>query len=700
RNIRFAVAVFLLALFVRGVYLYDSSDNPTFSAPIVDSLTYDLAARELAGGWGMSLEFFWQQFFYPFFLSVVYSVSNSSIVFAKIVQILLGSVTCVLTYQLGKRIFGRTVGVLAGVMAAVYGPLIFFDGELLSAGWASFWAAAIILLLLKTAEKKSLPLCLALGVCGALSVLTRPNFIPFLFAACVWLAFVWIRGRVGIKKLALGLVVLIGGFLAVTVPVAAKNYQVTGRFSFLPGTGGLNAYIGNNPDFEATALRPGLEWKKVVELPLRQGFKTPAERQSFFYARTFEYIREQPMDFVKGLGRKGLELVSSREMPGHLDVYMFRRWSPVLSVLVWKVKRFGFPFCVLLPLALLGLSLDWRKVPVPLLLFLVFYCASVILTHVETRYRMPVVVPLCILAGAGSVRIAELARAKRWLHLVAGGVLCAAVGFLCSVAGPFYSEEHVDYETELRYVLGGSLTQRGRIPEAIESYREAIKLKPDYRDAHQNLGLLLVEQKEPEEAVEHYNKALAIFPEDGGMHEGLGLALLEQGNIDDAVEKYEKALEIDPNRASAHDNLGRALVGLNRVPEAHRHLSRGLELNPDDAMTHNNMGGLLAISGQMEEAIKHFEMSLKLKPTNIEALNNLASALASIGRFDEAVETFNDALRIAPDDAVTYFNLGLCLQGQGQLDKAVEAYRKALAIQPGYKHAEQALKELLRSAPR
>ncbi|MCJ7691968.1 MAG: hypothetical protein MUO22_00945, partial [Sedimentisphaerales bacterium] len=73
-----AIAVFLLALLVRGVYLFQSSDNPTFNLPIVDSMTYDGLARSLAEGEPMTAEFFWQQFFYPFFLSVVYFLSNSS----------------------------------------------------------------------------------------------------------------------------------------------------------------------------------------------------------------------------------------------------------------------------------------------------------------------------------------------------------------------------------------------------------------------------------------------------------------------------------------------------------------------------------------------------------------------------------------------------------------------------------------------
>ncbi|HUW18007.1 MAG TPA: tetratricopeptide repeat protein [Sedimentisphaerales bacterium] len=691
-----AAGIFLLALFVRGLYLYESRDNPTFSAPIVDSLTYDLMARGLARGGGMTHEFFWQQFFYPFFLSIVYFFSNCSVIWAKIIQIVLGSATCALTYRLAERVFGRGAGIAAGLTAAVYGPLIFFDGELLAAGWAAFWAAALLLLFLKARDKKNAGLCFALGLCGGLSVLTRPNFIPFLAAAGVWLAAVWIRARVGLKKSAIGLLVLAAGFCAVTVPVAAKNHQVTGRFGFLPGTGGLNLYIGNNPDFEAVALRPGLEWKRITELPLKEHLSTPGEGQRFFYGKTFDYMRKAPMDFVKGLLRKGAELTSSREMPGNIDVYLFRRWSRLLGLLVWKIDGFGFPFGVLLPLALLGILLCRRKVPTPVLLFLIFYSASVILTHVEARYRMPVVVPMCVLAGAGLVKIGELVWAKRWLGLAGAGVFCAGIGLVCSIAGPFYSEQHLNYEAEMYYGLGDSLEQRGKIAEGIEAYSKAVSLKADYVEAYHNLGLLLVKQQRPEEAIPYYNKALVFDRKNAGLYEDLGLAFYAQGKTREAIEHYNRALEIDPEKASVYDNLGIAFLQMDRAAEALKNFLRAVELNPNDPVSRNNLGSLLAMQGRMREALEHFETALRIKPNDVETLSNLGSALASLGEFPKAVEKFKEALRLAPEDAGIYFNLGLCLQQQGRRDEAVQAYRKALALDPEHERSRRALQELTR----
>ena len=693
------MGVFAFALLVRGIYLYESSDNPTFRAPVVDSLTYDQMARGMVEGSGITEEFFWQQFFYPLFLSGVYFLSGSSILFARVTQALLGAVTCVLTYRLGLKIFGRTAGILAGLMVALYGPLVFFEAELLAAGWASFWAALVILLFLTTAEKRTAAMCIVLGLCGALSVLTRPNFIPFLAAGSVWLIVVWLRGQIRAKKVALGVVGMAGGFLAVTMPVAVQNYRVTGFLTFLPGTGGLNLYIGNNPEFEAVSIRPGIEWQRVVDLPLKEGRRTRKEQQEFFYTRAFGYMRTQPTDFLAGLQHKGTEFFSSREMPGNINVYLFRRWSHLLGLLTWKAGGFGFPFGVLLPPALLGIYLCRRKLPAVLLLFVVLYAASVILTHVEARYRMPVVAPMCILASGALVKMAELVRARRWGSITAAGVFCVGIGLACSIAGPFYSEKRIDYEAELYYGLGGSLKKRGRTDDAIQAYSKAASLRGDYLEAYHNMALLLIKQESIEEAIANFNIALKLDPENSDVHRDLGRALFEQGRTDDAIGHYYQAVQLDPANAKAHGYLGLAFESQGKLDKAVEHYRLALRLEPDDAEVHYSLGVALQLQGKPAEATSQYAEALRINPDLFNAHSNLGVIYAAQGELDQAIDHFSEAIRIKPDSAGAYCNLGIALQSQGKTGKAVEAFRKALAIDPNNRQARAALDRLQTSNP-
>ena len=105
KELRTCLDIFIPALVIRLIYLHDISASPTFLTPIVDPAEYHRLAQSLAGGMGMSPSFFWQGFFYPLFLSGIYFLSGASIVCAKIFQVFLGSVVCVLVYRLGKKIF-------------------------------------------------------------------------------------------------------------------------------------------------------------------------------------------------------------------------------------------------------------------------------------------------------------------------------------------------------------------------------------------------------------------------------------------------------------------------------------------------------------------------------------------------------------------------------------------------------------------
>ncbi|MDD5063907.1 MAG: tetratricopeptide repeat protein [Phycisphaerae bacterium] len=693
REFKVALKIFLLAALVRAVYLYDSSDNPTFSAPIVDSLTYDQMAAGLTKTGSLTQEFFWQPPFYPLFLALIYKLTNSSILAVKIVQALLGSLTSVLAYFLGKKLFDKSVGVLSGVFVALYMPLVFYDGELLAAGWSAFWVLTLMLALIKTAEKPTLRSCFALGLFAALSIITRPEFLPFSAAAFIWLLLVWIRRRTNPKKIVPCLSLLLAGFFTIAAPVAFLSYRTVGKASFLPFSGGINLYIGNNPDYKETInIRPGLAWEKLTKLPAEHGAKNRFEDEKFFSDKLLNYIRTQPAGFLKGLFYKSAQFLSSRETPRNFDIYLFRKWSPLLNIGLWKSGKFGFPFGVLLPLAVIGLIFNWRKVPAPVWLFLILYPASVILVFVTSRYRTPAIPLIAVLAAAGCAAIWRLFQFRNWTKLTAALAIVLTVAISTSLAGPFYAEQ-LDYEPELYYGLADSLDKHGHTAEAVDAYSRAVTLRNDYVEAHQNLAILLVKAGSLNDAVEHYRTALKFDPNNASLYEGLGEALFKQGKSNDAIELYRKAIEIAPDSATAYDKLGTAFFFLKRIPEAMQYYLKSIELDPNDSASQNNIGNAFVMQGQLSQAVEHYEISLSLKE-DAETLNNLANALAGLGKFQEAVISYNKALRISPNDAGIYCNLAVCFEKQGKTDDAVTTYRKVLSLDPQNIHAKQALERL------
>jgi len=77
--------------------------------------------------------------------------------------------------------------------------------------------------------------------------------------------------------------------------------------------------------------------------------------------------------------------------------------------------------------------------------------------------------------------------------------------------------------------------------------------------------------------------ALRIDPDYAQAHANLGLALANSGgSIDQAIAEYEAALRIDPGLAEAHYNLGNALLQLpGRMPDAIAQYEAALRIRPN-----------------------------------------------------------------------------------------------------------------------
>lgn len=549
--------LFVIALLVRGIYLYESASNPTFFAPVVDSETYDRLASAFAAGEDLTDEFFWQPPFYPLFLGVVYRVTGSSIVWAKILQALIGAATTVLTFFLGRRLFDVRVGVLAGLGVALYGPLLFFDAELLATGWAAFWSVALILLLLRAGRSDRLWPFLALGSAGALAAMTRPTFLPFLVAAGGWLALTLHR-RIDARATAGRLLLVLAGFLAICLPVARESHQARGSWSLLPASGGLNFYVGNNPQAERTiAIRPGWDWEQLTRRPERFGVRNKRDTGRFFFGEALRYARADPLGLLRGWITKAGHFLSSRELPRNVDMYVFRDGSAVLRTLVWKAGGFGFPFGVLLPLTGVGLVLATRKLPGPVLLFLLLVPASVILVFVSARYRAPVVPVLSVVAAGGLIDLLNRIRDRRWRDVSLAGGAALLLLLLTTLPGPF-PQERADYRAELDYSVGTRALNAEDLETAVEHLRRSVDRQPDHFDARNHLGIAYAKLGRLALATECFERAVRDNPEFLTARINYGRLLAAQGRMREAASQFRLGLEQEPDNAELQERLRNA----------------------------------------------------------------------------------------------------------------------------------------------
>jgi len=154
---------------------------------------------------------------------------------------------------------------------------------------------------------------------------------------------------------------------------------------------------------------------------------------------------------------------------------------------------------------------------------------------------------------------------------------------------------------------GAMLAALGRHHEAIESYRNALAIKPDFADAHCNLGSALTHLQRYDEALASLDRALELRPDYPDALYNRGNALKPLKRYEEALASYDRAIALQPNHADAHNNRGQVLRELERYDEALASYDRALELRPQHIMAHCNAAALRLLTGDFERGWAHYE---------------------------------------------------------------------------------------------
>jgi tetratricopeptide (TPR) repeat protein len=165
-----------------------------------------------------------------------------------------------------------------------------------------------------------------------------------------------------------------------------------------------------------------------------------------------------------------------------------------------------------------------------------------------------------------------------------------------------------------------TLVARGDHAGALPFYREAVRLKPDYFEAHNNLGVALNHLGQMEAAADSYRRAVELRPDFMDGHNNLGVLLSTQQRFAEAVTAYEKAIRLQPNFPKAHNNLGTALAALGRIEEALACYQQAIALDPEYVSPHLNRSLSWLLQGRFAEGWPEYEWRWKAR---VDALPNL-----------------------------------------------------------------------------
>lgn len=568
--------VVLVALIPRLIYLTQIKIWPFFHYPILDSRTqWKWASILVKGHWIGNVEVLAKAPMYAYFLGVMQwalPVREAGLFAAHLVQLLLGAATCGLTYLIGRKAFGAAVGLVGGLLLALYSPAIYREGQLLDTALATFLAASFVLLLLRAFEMPlSRQAWFATGLVLGLLGLTRPNLLLLGFTAIALLV-VWERKRLGWRGLRATIGLLALGVVLPILPITVRNYLLITNFVPISVTGGVNLYTGNNPDADGYSPIPsGIAWERTWIEAMEHDAMSMMAMDRYWRGKALRFMREQPGAALSLLGKKIYLYWSAYEIPNNVSY----EWGRAHSSLLRSVP---LTFAVIGPLGLLGIALGgWRKRDGWVLtLFVATQVVAVAVFFITGRYRMPALPVLCVFAAFALVELVRMARGRRF-----GQTAVAVVGLVALalfVNSDPYGVRRTKGANRDSFYLGQSFVMAGDYENAKQAFTMATKEHADDADAYSFLGRVEHHLGEPELAARDLRTAVEIAPDFSSTAIKLAEVHVEQGWPVEEVERLlRRAVEVRVRDDDGRAMLARLSIRLGNLEQAKRDLDLAAE---------------------------------------------------------------------------------------------------------------------------
>lgn len=140
---------------------------------------------------------------------------------------------------------------------------------------------------------------------------------------------------------------------------------------------------------------------------------------------------------------------------------------------------------------------------------------------------------------------------------------------------------------EVSYRLAKGLDRLGRTQEALDQFKDMLRLKPDYPEGRNDFGAFLFNRNHPREALEQLQEALRLRPHYSDALSNMGGALLKMGRKADAEKYIREAVAARPQSAQFHFNLAMVLLEQNKRQEGIDQLREATALDPSMKNAHN-----------------------------------------------------------------------------------------------------------------
>ncbi len=685
---RALLVLFALALCLRLALVATTRGDPVFAVPMLDAeYAVDWAGRIAADGFWTSPEetAYFRLPLYAWFLAGLFALPGADLLAARLTQALLGAAAAPLLAYLAGRHGGRMAGIATGVLTAASWPLLLFGRELLIASLV-VPLGALILLVLERAAVGGVGRWLVVGLALGVATLARANFL-----ACVPLALALAIAQAVRQRDWRGPLALTLGTLLVLAPIAVRNHRASGDWIPLTYQGGLNLWIGNNPQADGmSASLPGFtSWRNEdVEALLAREYGrplSPAEQDAHFRGLAFDFFRESPGRAFALLARKAYFLFQGYEIRNNRDLYALRERDPVLRL---PLPDFGW----IGPLALLGAVVGWRRRRelAAVYGYAALMSAGVILFFICARYRLAVWPAFLVFAGIGAGSL--LSRATRRPHRLGALLLLALLVF--AARWDFLGIRHPD-PSQVHFQYGNVYARAGLFPDAEAEFRTALGLEPAFGEARYHLGAILLRQGRLEEAERELSRSVELMPLSYRARRSLAEVQEEAGRLDRAIESRRDVVALAPGSLDDKLALANTLGMAGRYGEAWQLYKELLaEHGEDEPWLAFNAGQTALVLGREDLGLPLLEKARREPRTREAASEALALWFLSERRFDEALRVLSEAILNVQDNPHLYKLRGAARFSTGDATGARKDLKRVLSLDPQDEEARTRLHEL------
>ena len=608
RNDNFGAAVIgiaLMALWPRLTYLDEVAQNPFLEVPTAASMPYVEAARG-EGNTAVASPL------YPLFLRGLVAVGLAP----RYVQVLLGSVSCVLLALIGRALWGPGTGLIAALCAALYGPAVYFTGSLLPPVLAVFLMLSLLAALLWADEQSDGKAFLGVGVLLALCLLAAPQVALFAPAVFWWL---WIGAR---QRACWACALGTAGALAL--------------WYFL----GVATNAGGSPDL----LVRGGEHLPALDMYHARG------DSAILAALLWKWGLAFPFGLVMPLALLGVGFALAARERGALLALLFVATGAVGT-------------------ALYGAHAETRMVLVPVLLLLAVSGVGQ-LAQLSWAWKGVTVAGLVLIAGlvnASTPAMDRAAQASQQRYLghayVELGMTATAIAAYEQAAAAGSSDKDV------YWALAALYDASGKPERALGISRAFVTRWPADERGQRALGDRYMAVGRPQQARTIYQQLVTSGGQEALLGR-LGDAQLTSGALDEAVQSYERLLTLSPDSNRVRYQLARAHAAAGRMEDAERSYHQLLDSPVYGVPARVEAAALLRHNGQLTAAEQLLSQALALAPDHRAGLLLLGEVLLEQERPSEALTHW---LRLAELEPRNWRVQGHLSRAYSQLGQDAEA---------------------------